>query len=70
MKMKGVVRADKYLRRVLIRYSDTTWNDIRDLMYSYGGYFDGDRREIVMPFSEELVEELENRGIRFTVELL
>jgi len=66
----GFVRADRYLRRVLIQYKDATWNDIRDLMYSYGGYFDGDRRVIVIPFSEELVEELENRGIRFTVELL
>ena len=57
------------VKRVLVHYRDATFSDIHDLIYSFGGYFDADRRCAVFPFDEELIEELENRGIRFKVEV-
>jgi len=58
------------MRRVFVSYEDAALIDILDLVKRYNGYFDGDRRAVVFPHHEELVEELENRGIRFAVEVV
>lgn len=57
-------------RRVFVRYSDAALVDVIDLVNRFGGYFDGDLECVVLPFNEELVEEMESRGIRFKVEVV
>lgn len=56
------------MKRVLINFSDICVVDFYSLAEIFGGYVDGDRHCVVLPFAEELVEELECRGIRFVVE--
>lgn len=55
--------------RVIISYNNITFFDIYDLMTYYGGYFDGDRKAVVLPYNDDLVEELECRGVKFRVEI-
>jgi len=58
------------MRIILVPFSVCSLSEICDLLEAYEGYFDGDRHAAVFPFNEELVEELENRGIRFKVVVL
>jgi len=57
------------VKRILIDYKHIL-GDVIDLVEKYEGYFDGDRHAAVLPWSEELIEELENRGIEFKVEVM
>lgn len=58
------------MKRIFIAYTDLTLFDVADLVNKYEGYFDADRQQVVFPFNPELAEELENRGIRFKVEMI
>jgi len=58
------------MKRILVGYEVASLMDIYDFMEAFGGYCDGDREAVVLPYSEELVDELECRGIIFTVEVM
>jgi len=55
---------------VIVHYSACPLSEIIDLVREYEGYFDGDRRCVIFHFHDALVEELDNRGIRFKVVVL
>jgi len=58
------------MKIILVSYFACSLLDIYDLVDVYDGYFDGGKQAVVFPYSEELIEELENRGIQFKVVLL
>jgi len=51
--------------KIAVRYEDATLVDTIDLVAKSGGYFDADVQAAVLPYSEEVAEELENRGVKF-----
>lgn len=55
-------------KKVVVEYSKIVVIDAVDLVGRFGGFFDGDVGCVVFPFGDEVVEELENRGIEFRVE--
>ena len=58
------------MKRILVEFSKINFSDAYELIDTFGGYVDGDKRAVIFPYSSELVEELENRSIKFTMEVL
>ena len=58
------------MKRIMISYEAVSLMDIYDLMETFEGYCDGDREAVVLPYDEELVDELECRGIQYVVEVM
>jgi len=53
---------------VMIPYNAVTLGEIFAIMEKYGGWFDGDRQHVVIPYSgEDLIELLRNKCISYMI---
>jgi len=58
------------MKRVIVSYKENPLTAISDLVWAFSGYFNTSAQVAVLPYSEDLVDELERRGIKFRVEVI